>query len=130
MKKIEVIRLYDRNITRSQSFLYNVLDLSFTCVTKMHRMDILAWFTCLICTAKMALSTGLEHSNNTNTLEQDHSIRENFEPLISFQTQKSFEKIYYNTFFYKQLGSGLSPQSCLYFQDFWGSKRLNGCLVV
>ena len=28
--------------------------------------------------------------------------------------------------FYKQLGSGLSPQSCLYFQGF----LLNGCLVV
>ena len=31
---------------------------------------------------------------------------------------------------YKKLGSGLSPQSCLYFQGFWGSKLLNGCLVV
>ena len=30
----------------------------------------------------------------------------------------------------KQLGSGLSPQICLYFQGFWGSKLLNGCLVV
>ena len=25
-------------------------------------------------------------------------------------------------FFYKQLGLGPSPQSCLYFQDFQGSK--------
>ena len=32
--------------------------------------------------------------------------------------------------FYEQLGPGLSPQSCLYFQDFWGSKLINGCLVV
>ena len=32
--------------------------------------------------------------------------------------------------FYKQLGSGLSPQSCFYFQVAWGSKLLNGCLVV
>ena len=32
--------------------------------------------------------------------------------------------------FYKQLGLGFSLQSCLYFQDFWGSKLLNGCLVV
>ena len=32
--------------------------------------------------------------------------------------------------FDKQLVSGLSPQSCLYFQGFWGSKLLNGCLVV
>ena len=32
--------------------------------------------------------------------------------------------------FYEQLGPGLSPQSCLCFQDFWGSKLINGCLVV
>ena len=31
---------------------------------------------------------------------------------------------------YKQLGSGLSPQSCLYFQGFPVSKLLNGCFVV
>ena len=31
---------------------------------------------------------------------------------------------------YKQLESGLSPKSCLYFPGFWGSKLLNGCLVV
>ena len=36
-------------------------------------------------------------------------------------------KLYENTIFYKQLGSGLS---CLYFQGFRGSKLLNGCLVV
>ena len=33
-------------------------------------------------------------------------------------------------FFYKQLGSSLSPQNCLHFQGFWGSKLLNGSLVV
>ena len=32
-------------------------------------------------------------------------------------------------FFYKQLRSGLSLKSCFYFQGFWGSKLLNGCLV-
>ena len=35
--------------------------------------------------------------------------------------------------FYKQLGSGLSPQSCSKVQTFKGfldSKLLNGCLVV
>ena len=32
--------------------------------------------------------------------------------------------------FYKQPESGLSPQSCSYFQGFWGLKLLNGCLVV
>ena len=39
-------------------------------------------------------------------------------------------KLYENTIFYKQLESGLSTQSCLYFQGFRGSKLLNGCLVV
>ena len=33
-------------------------------------------------------------------------------------------------FFYKQLGSGLNPQSCLFFQVAWGLKLLNGCLLV
>ena len=32
--------------------------------------------------------------------------------------------------FYKQQGTGLSPKSCLRNQAFWGSKLLNGCLVV
>ena len=32
-------------------------------------------------------------------------------------------------FFYKQLGSGLRLQSCLYFQGFLGSKSFNGCLI-
>ena len=32
--------------------------------------------------------------------------------------------------FYKQLRSGPSPQSCLFFQDFQGSKLLKDCLVV
>ena len=35
----------------------------------------------------------------------------------------------YYTFFYKQLWSGLSPQSCLYFQGFRDSKLLNVWLV-
>ena len=32
--------------------------------------------------------------------------------------------------FYKQLGSGLSPRSCLCFQGFRGPKLFNGYLVV
>ena len=35
-----------------------------------------------------------------------------------------------NTLFYTQLGSARIPQSCLFFQDFRGSKLLNGCLIV
>ena len=33
-------------------------------------------------------------------------------------------------FFLQELGSGLIPQSCLYFEVVWDSKLLNGCLVV
>ena len=44
--------------------------------------------------------------------------------------QSNVHKFQYTLFFYKQLGSGLSPKGCLYFQGFWGSKLLNGCLVV
>ena len=43
---------------------------------------------------------------------------------------QSITDIVLHLFFYKELGSGLSPQSCLYFQGFRGSKLLNGCLVV
>ena len=42
-----------------------MISFSFTCVIKMHRMYICTWFMCLPCTAKMALFTGLEHSDNT-----------------------------------------------------------------
>ena len=53
--------------------------------------------------------------------------------LASFVTNQSQLKKPWDRslhFFYKQLGSGTSPQSCLYFQDFQGPKLLGGCLVV
>ena len=34
------------------------------------------------------------------------------------------------TFLYNQLKSDPSPKSCLYFQDFQGSKLFNCCFVV
>ena len=42
------------------------------------------------------------------------------------QQHRSCHKI---LIFYKQLGSGLSPQSCFYSQGFWCSKLLDGCLI-
>ena len=36
----------------------------------------------------------------------------------------------YTLIFYKQLRSGLSPESCLHFQGFRSSKLHNGCLAV
>ena len=30
----------------------------------------------------------------------------------------------------KEKSNTLIPQSCLYFQGFWGSKLFTGCLVV
>ena len=35
-----------------------------------------------------------------------------------------------NLFFYRQLESGLSLQSCLYFEGFCGLQLFNGCSVV
>ena len=47
-----------------------------------------------------------------------------------FHTKKMRMKINIKyTIFYKQLGSDLSPQICFYFQGFWRSKMLNGCLI-
>ena len=43
---------------------------------------------------------------------------------------KNFVLVQLHFLFYKQLGSGLMPQSCLYFQGFQGSKLLSSCLVV
>ena len=40
------------------------------------------------------------------------------------------EHLWTITSVYKQLGSGPSPHSCLYFQNFQGSNWLNGCLIV
>ena len=56
---------------------------------------------------------------NTKDISDDDNVNVN----------ESGDEIY-TSFFYKQLGSGLSPQGCLYFQGFWDSKLLNGCLVV
>ena len=48
-------------------------------------------------------------------------------PVKIFLICSLFSKLH---FFYKQLGSGLSPQRCLYFQNFRGSNLLKDCLVV
>ena len=55
-------------------------------------------------------------------------LTDEFVEIISEQTNLYAEQ--YTLIFYKQLGSGLSPESCLYFQGFRGSKLLNGCLVL
>ena len=44
--------------------------------------------------------------------------------------QKLFKSSHADYTFYKQLGLDPSPQSCLYFQDFYGLMLLNDCLVV
>ena len=43
---------------------------------------------------------------------------------------RKIKMIWDYTFFYKQLGSDLNSQSCLYFQRFRGSELLNGCLII
>ena len=48
-----------------------------------------------------------------------------------FLPQVFFSQFCYTLIFiYKQLGSGVIPQSCLYFQGFMGSKLFNVCLAV
>ena len=66
-------------------------------------------------------------------MEYDHGKLKDGLPLI----YQIFDNIDYVLFLsitlilpYKQLESGLRPKSCLYFPGFWGSKLLNGCLVV
>ena len=49
---------------------------------------------------------------------------------MSLFIKVTFMLIFYSYFFYKKLELDLSPQSFLYFQGFWGSKLLNGFLVV
>ena len=51
---------------------------------------------------------------------------------IAFYSQKFISICFmiYTYFLYKPLGSGLSPQSCLYFQGFWGLKLFNCYLIV
>ena len=48
-----------------------------------------------------------------------------------FLLQVFFSQFCYTLIFiYKQLGSGVSPQSCLYFQGFMGSKLFNVSLAI
>ena len=52
-------------------------------------------------------------------------------PFSYFLPQVFFSQFCYTLIFiYKQLGSGVIPQSCLYFQGFMGSKLFNVCLAV
>ena len=54
-----------------------------------------------------------------------------FRSFSYFLLQVFFSQFCYTLIFiYKQLGSGLSPQSWLYFQGFMGSKLLNVCSAV
>ena len=41
-----------------------------------------------------------------------------------------FNSLNYEINFYFLYFEGFSPQSCLYFLGFWGSKLLKGCFVV
>ena len=43
---------------------------------------------------------------------------------------KFIKTVWIHFFFNKQLGLGPSPQSCLHFHDFQGSKLLSICLAV
>ena len=77
------------------------------------------------------------HFNQTRILESAFIIKSRSFVLNSIISSRvNDEKLFYyaqftiHLFFHQQLGRGLSPQSCLYFQGFGGSKLLNSCLVV
>ena len=44
------------------------------------------------------------------------------------QNKNKLSCSHYTFLIYKQLGSGHSPQSCLYFQGFWGLQLLSGLI--
>ena len=66
-------RIYEETMSKNLLWFY----LSFTCV-KRCTTYICTWFTCLTHTDKMVLSTGLEHSDNTTTLEKGSSTQEGY----------------------------------------------------
>ena len=74
--------------------------------------------------------------NHKNLLNEIKTIYENltcYEKLMIFflSFQEIIRKCHHQVhLFYKQLVSGLSPKSWLYFQGCRYSKLLNGCLVV
>ena len=63
-------------------------------------------------------------------------ISQKFRYNVNTHTTKYIQNCYFfcpsnkTYFFYKQLGSGLHPESCLYFHSFRSSKLLSGSLVV
>ena len=63
------------------------------------------------------------HGNFRETIKTHMNIGNEIEKLLA-NLRIAF------SFFYKQLMSGFSPESCWYFQGFRSSKLLNGCLVV
>ena len=64
---------------------------------------------------------GLFHLTNTCWKLKLKTAKPMYVVLESFLCALS---ISYIIFLYKQVGPGLSPQSCLYFQGFWASKVL------
>ena len=62
------------------------------------------------------------HGNFRETIKTHMNIGNEIEKLL-VNLRIAF------SFFYKQLMSGFSPESCWYCQGFRSSKLLNGCLV-
>ena len=65
----------------------------------MHRTHICTWFTCSTDVAKKAIFTGLEQSDNKNTLEHDRNTRESSSPLQVFKPNKILERSITNAFY-------------------------------
>ena len=63
-------------------------------------------------------------------ISREYSMKtRSYHKLCQFFDEK-YNPFQLHLFFYKQLGSGVSPPSCLYSQGFQGSKFFNGCLIV
>ena len=63
-------------------------------------------------------------------ISREYSMKtRSYHKLCQFLDEK-YNPFQLHLFFYKQLGLGVSPPSCLYFQGFQDSKFLNGCLIV
>ena len=78
------------------------------------------WIPQKSCFADECLYGSDDNNNKTVNIEYD----------FKKQCSRNMAKWEILHVFCKQLDSGFSPESCLYFQDFWASKLLNECLVV
>ena len=92
------------------AFMSNIVKIGFMSLTGIISMPLTFFISRIFRTSLISISL--------TVLKENLSLSETLDSLTTI------------FLFYKQLGSGLSPQSCLHFKGFSVSKLLNGCLVV